>query len=44
MLHKLELHLISNNSEEDNEQWQLFTPDKKVLVAGPTQNISYVDQ
>lgn len=38
----MKLHLISNNSEEDNEQWKLFTPDRKVLTAGPFQEISYV--
>lgn len=35
------LHLIANNDEDDNEQWMLFTPDKKVLTAGPLQEISY---
>lgn len=37
------LSLISNNSEDDNEQWMLFTPDDKVLVAGPNEKISYQD-
>ena len=35
------LFLLSDNSEDDNEQWMLFTPDDMVLVAGPNQKISY---
>ncbi len=35
------LHLISDNSEEDNEQWELFTPEKRVLIAGSLSHLSY---
>jgi len=38
------LHLISNNLEEGNEQWMLFTPDKKVLTAGPFEKLSYENE
>jgi hypothetical protein len=37
------LSLFSDNTEDDNVQWRLFTPDRKVLVAGPNQKISYHD-
>lgn len=37
------LSLFSDNTENDNIQWRLFTPDRKVLVVGPHQNISYHD-
>lgn len=37
---ELSLHLFSN-LEEDFEQWMLFTPDNKVLTAGPFQNLAY---
>ena len=35
------LSLFSNNAEDDNEQWKLFTPDRQVLVAGPHEELSY---
>lgn len=35
------LDLIANNEEEDNEQWMLFTPEKRVLTAGPFQNLTF---
>ena len=31
----------SNNDETDNEQWYLFNPEKKVLVAGPKNTLTY---
>lgn len=34
------LRLISN-LEEDYEQWRLFTPERKTLVAGPYEVLSY---
>ncbi len=35
------LHLIADNTEEDNEQWSLFTPDRMVLTAGPFKKLTY---
>ena len=35
------LSLFSNNAEDDNVQWRLFTPDSQVLVAGPNEELSY---
>ena len=35
------LLLFSDNSEEDNVQWRLFTPDQHVLVAGPGNQLTY---
>lgn len=37
---RISLHLFSFNTLED-EQWMLFTPDKKVFTAGPGKNWSY---
>ncbi len=37
---EISLHL-SSNLEEDLEQWMLFTPDNKVLTAGPFQELTY---
>ena len=37
----ISLHLIANNTEKDNEQWSLFTPDKMVLTAGPFKKLTY---
>lgn len=38
------LYLYANNDEDGNEQWMLFTPDKKVLTAGPFENLTYEDE
>lgn len=38
------LCLYANNDEDGNEQWMLFTPDKKVLTAGPFENLTYEDE
>ena len=35
------LLLSSDNSDTDDIQWRLYTPDEKVLVAGPMKSISY---
>ena len=35
------LHLIANNTEEDNEQWRLFTPGGRILKAGPFKKLVY---
>lgn len=36
----ISLHLFSN-LKDDYKQWMLFTPDNKVLTAGPYQNLTY---
>ncbi len=38
------LSLYSNDSEADNTQWMLFTPDQMVLQAGPDQSFSYISE
>jgi|GEM_PF-677890 len=38
----IELHLFSFYTEE-REQWKLFTPEKKVFIAGPGNEWSYHD-
>lgn len=38
----IELHLFSFHTEE-REQWKLFTPEKKVFIAGPGNEWSYQD-
>jgi hypothetical protein len=35
------LSLFFNDSNEDNVQWMLFTPDEMVLKIGPGQKLSY---
>ncbi len=37
---EITLFLFSFNTQEF-EQWMLFTPDKKVMTAGPGKNLSY---
>jgi hypothetical protein len=32
---------LFSNLEEDFEQWMLFTPDNKVLTAGPFETLTY---
>lgn len=36
----IDLYLIANNEEDDNEQWNLFIPDGRVLIAGPDSKIT----
>ena len=38
----IELYLFSFHTEEE-KQWMLFTPEKKVFVAGPGSEWSYHD-
>lgn len=40
---KITLSLFPDNSENDNIQWRLYTPEKKVFVAGPLSQFSYED-
>lgn len=37
-------YIMSDNRVGDSEQWNLFTPEKKVLVAGPGTAIVIEDE
>ena len=40
----LYFYLISDDGEKESEQWNLFTPERKVLVAGPGEELSYENE
>ena len=35
------LHLFSWSIEKDSKQWMLFTPERKIFTAGPSQNWTF---
>lgn len=41
---EIDLYLMANNEEDDNEQWMLFTPDGKTLVAGPGSSLTVEEE